>query len=221
MPNWDKYYEFYRTNYRSSTIADQVPAYKKALDQLQITDPKTVVLGGFASRRSLEHFENLVRELFPNARTFALDINSQPLVAVTSPQVYERPPSHSSPLLQANLCSLPFVRGSVDLLILDYTFNCMTQQQVKGFLNSETTSNSLAPNGTVLATLVNTERASPIRKFQLWWMRNILKHPYNFYSTDKLLENTGLFELAYRDQSAHMHVNDLSVDIIALKTARK
>lgn len=206
MPNWERYYADFSKSKTPLTITNHAEDYRKALQSQQI-QPQSVLLGGFASGASILAFENFTRNLLPQAQAFALDINTTPIqqARVYSPKVH---------LLRGDLTTPPFKAGSIDLVILDFTLNCMTPKQTNEFFAQAP--DILSPDGAILAALNNTSRASFPTKLQFFYMR-LAGRPYNFPNVDSLIDQASPLTLTYREQTPHPAKKDLSTEIIILR----
>src|SRR5262245_22829870 len=99
MSDLERYHRRFKRSRRAPTLAYKVPAYARALDELGVR-PGVVVLGGFASSRSLDDFKNFAERAFPQAQLTALDISPDPFKEAT--------PDSKVQLLRADVARLPF-----------------------------------------------------------------------------------------------------------------
>lgn len=203
--NWDRYYEKYK--HSGTTIYDQYEQYQEAISKLSLGNARVAVLGGFSSNTSLEAFNQLALNSFPNARTFALDLHQTPL--------RQAPKDQPTRLLQADLNTPPFA-GNVDLLILDYTLNYMNDPYK--FLQSPATAGILSPKGAILATVVDTTEAFPHTKLYFWLKKKIYKDPLTRYDPAMLFKNTGDLEIKSERVSES---RDIYLHLVALGAKTK
>jgi hypothetical protein len=149
-PNWERYYQ--RKDIRS--LSEQACGYIKAIQNLQKINPDflkkdhpaTIVLGGCAVQNANQRtFQKIASFIHPETKTIVLDLNSQP---------FKR--NETKNPLQTNLTHPPFKKNSIDLLLLDFTQEYLTDKQLKAF--SQSFSKCLKFNGSIL--MANTSHLS-------------------------------------------------------------
>lgn len=132
------------------TFIEQVKPYRDLIANLKHVDPnildsgktQTIVLGGFHGSKSVLGF-NVLCELIkvgPQRRVF-VDISTTPLGLVDAKDNPNR--------VQADLQQPPFLKGSVDLLFLDYTTDFMENESVSRL--SKNMNELLSTSGIILA----------------------------------------------------------------------
>ncbi len=207
MVDWEKYYKFYEESPNVLSIRDTQSAYFQTLNYMH-ADPKTILLGGFASDFSLDDFEIFSKSYFPKAKTFALDINKHPLKkAILS--------APNSLLLQADLNELPFKEGSIDLMLLDFTLNCMPPENIAGLFSSA--SRVISPNGIVVASVIDLPRTSRFIKFVRQFEMRKENTPYTYTPPAKVVEYASQFDLSYSVQMPHPNLLGPALTIMGLK----
>lgn len=175
MVDWDSYYKRY-ASIGGVTLGDSQRAYGAALNLLDTREPKITLIGGFAHHYSIGNIEDFCKDRLPETRIIALDLNEIPTRAAKRNGI-------KTPIVQGDLTKLPFRKNSIDLMILDFTLNCMPEEHIPEFFHSA--SEVLTPDGVILASILDKAAASRISRLWLH-LQGGNNPPHNHPTVEKI-----------------------------------
>lgn len=179
---WEEYYK----EVRPVSFGESRQAYLAVVDRLRFLNPNFLnpqnpakfVLGGFHPALGTPYeFEQFCRQIHQNQedKIIYLDMNLHPLEQL-----------NNEIRLQARLEQLPFSPGSIDMIILDFTCEFMSDSQIQDF--AKRAKECLTENGVVIVSIGEPLLKENIEEF-LWRFKNKVRtYIHSFEKLTNLIE---------------------------------
>lgn len=163
---WQEYYrEVAPSSIFSETPPEKIERFLQTLPQSE-KEKITVVVGGFHPKSSLtSSLPNFLTSTYPSQKTnlVFLDMNFFPLTQISSLNK-----------IRARVEEPPFPSSSIDIFLLDFTFNFMTDEQIKLF--AQNVNEILSPQGLVIASSSKPVFPRPIEELLYLFSNRVKIH---------------------------------------------